>query len=29
MLGRPWARIWEQFETNMEKPKQEDIFSFE
>jgi hypothetical protein len=29
MLGRPWARIWEQFETNMEKPTQEDIFSFE
>lgn len=28
MLGRPWAKIWEQFETNMEKPKQKDIFSF-
>lgn len=29
MLGRPWAQIWEQFEQNMEKPEQEDIFSFE
>jgi hypothetical protein len=29
MLGRPWAKIWEQFETNMEKPQQDDIFSFE
>lgn len=29
MLGRPWAKIWEQFETNMEKPKQQDIFSFD
>ena len=29
MLGRPWAKIWEQFEQDMEKPQQEDIFSFE
>jgi hypothetical protein len=29
MLGRPWAKIWEQFEQDMEKPKQQDIFSFE
>ena len=30
MYGRPWADIWEQnFEQDMEKPQQEDIFSFE
>jgi hypothetical protein len=29
MYGRPWAQIWEQnFEQGMEKPKEEDIFSF-
>jgi hypothetical protein len=29
MYGRPWAHIWEQFEKDMEKPKEEDIFSFD
>ena len=30
MYGRPWADIWEQnFEQDMEKPQQDDIFSFE
>jgi hypothetical protein len=29
MYGRPWAHIWEQFEQDMEKPKKEDIFSFD
>ncbi|MES2627155.1 MAG: hypothetical protein V4628_17850 [Pseudomonadota bacterium] len=29
MYGRPWAHIWEQFEQDMEKPKEEDIFSFD
>jgi len=29
MYGRPWARIWEQFEVNMDKPTKQDIFSFE
>lgn len=30
MLGRPWAEIWEQyFEQGMERPAEEDIFSFE
>ena len=29
MYGRPWAQIWEQyFEQGMERPKQEDIFTF-
>jgi hypothetical protein len=29
MYGRPWAQIWEQyFEQGMEKPQEEDIFSF-
>jgi hypothetical protein len=29
MYGRPWAQIWEQyFEQGMEKPKQDDIFTF-
>jgi hypothetical protein len=28
MYGRPWAKLWEQFEQNMEKPKQKDLFSF-
>ena len=29
MYGRPWAQIWEQnFEQGMEKPEEEDIFSF-
>jgi hypothetical protein len=29
MYGRPWAQIWEEyFEKGMEKPKQEDIFTF-
>ncbi len=30
MYGRPWAHYWEEyFEQNMEKPEEEDIFSFE
>ncbi len=30
MYGRPWAQIWEKYwEEGMEKPGQEDIFSFE
>lgn len=30
MYGRPWARIWERyFEQDMERPEEEDIFSFE
>ena len=30
MLGRPWAHIWESYwEEGMEKPEEEDIFSFE
>lgn len=29
LYGRPWARIWEQFEEGMEKPEQADIFNFE
>jgi hypothetical protein len=30
MYGRPWAHIWETyFEQGMEKPEEEDIFSFE
>jgi len=30
MYGRPWARIWEEnFEQNMQKPEEEDIFSFD
>jgi hypothetical protein len=30
MYGRPWAEIWEQyFEQGMERPEQNDIFSFE
>jgi hypothetical protein len=29
MLGRPWAQIWEKYwEEGMEKPEEEDIFSF-
>ena len=29
MYGRPWAQMWEKyFEQGMEKPKEEDIFSF-
>ena len=29
MYGRPWAQNWEQyFEQGMEKPAEEDIFSF-
>ena len=29
MYGRPWAQIWEEyFEKGMDKPKQEDIFTF-
>jgi hypothetical protein len=28
MYGRPWAQIWDQFEQDMEKPEEEDIFSF-
>ena len=30
MYGRPWGHLWEQyFEQHMEKPEDEDIFSFE
>ena len=30
MFGRPWAQIWEKYhEQGMERPKEEDIFSFE
>ena len=30
MYGRPWAPIWEQyFEQGMERPEEEDIFSFD
>jgi hypothetical protein len=30
MYGRPWAQMWEQYnEQGMEKPKAEDIFTFE
>ena len=30
MYGRPWAHYWDQyFEQDMEKPEEEDIFSFE
>ena len=29
MYGRPWAQIWEQFEEGMEKPEEEDIFTFD
>jgi len=29
MYGRPWAEIWDKnFEQDMEKPEEEDIFSF-
>ena len=30
MYGRPWAAIWEEYhEQNMERPSDDDIFSFE
>ncbi len=30
MYGRPWARIWEQYhEQGMERPEEEDMFSFD
>ena len=30
MYGRPWAQIWEEYwEKDMEKPEDEDIFSFD
>jgi len=30
MYGRPWARIWEQYWKDvMERPQEEDVFSFE
>ena len=30
MYGRPWARIWEQYwEEGLERPQEEDVFSFE
>jgi hypothetical protein len=30
MLGRPWAKIWEQYwEKGMERPKEKDVFSFD
>jgi hypothetical protein len=30
MYGRPWAPIWEQYwEAGMERPLEEDVFSFE
>jgi hypothetical protein len=29
MYGRPWAQLWEKyFENGMERPKDEDVFSF-
>jgi len=30
MYGRPWAQIWQEYhEAGMERPKGDDIFSFE
>jgi hypothetical protein len=30
MYGRPWAQIWERYwEEGMERPAEEDVFSFE
>jgi hypothetical protein len=30
MLGRPWAQIWEEYwEQGMEKPQEDDVFSFD
>jgi len=30
MYGRPWADIWEEYhEQGMQRPEDEDIFSFE
>ncbi len=30
MYGRPWGKIWEEYhEAEMEKPEDQDIFSFE
>jgi hypothetical protein len=30
MYGRPWAAIWEEYyEQGMQRPRDEDIFSFE
>jgi hypothetical protein len=30
MYGRPWGHLWEEYyEQNMERPAEEDIFSFE
>ncbi len=30
MYGRPWAKMWEQYnEQGMEKPAEKDIFTFE
>jgi hypothetical protein len=30
MYGRPWGYLWEKYyEQNMERPEEEDIFSFE
>jgi hypothetical protein len=28
MFGRPWAKLWERHEQNMEKPVNEDLFDF-
>ena len=28
MFGRPWSKLWERHETNMEKPANEDLFDF-
>jgi hypothetical protein len=28
MFGRPWAKLWERHETNMERPANDDIFDF-
>jgi hypothetical protein len=28
MFGRPWAKLWERYEKNMEKPVNEDLFDF-
>jgi hypothetical protein len=30
MYGRPWAKIWEKYwEQGMEKPEEDDVFSFD
>ena len=30
MLGRPWAKIWEEYhEKGMQRPQEKDIFKFD